>query len=208
MQRHNQLRRGDNRVRSALRHRRMAAFAGQGNFKRVERGHHRPAADRHLAQRHTRPVVQRVNGIHREALKQPLLYHFPRAAQVLLGGLENKVHGTAKAAGLRQMRRCRQQNRAMTIMAAGVHHARIARFIADIALLGDRQRVHIGPQANHRTGAVLQGRDHAGTRQPAMHLEAKRREQFSHPTRGLLFLIPQLRASMKITSPANGLGDQ
>jgi hypothetical protein len=59
------------------------------------------------------------------------------------------------------------------VVAAGVHHARIARFIVDIALLGDRQRIHIGPQANYRTRAVLQGRDHAGTRQTAMHLKAK-----------------------------------
>ena len=138
MQRHNQLRRGDNRVRPALRHRRMAALAGQGNFKRIERGHHRPAADRHLAQRHTRPVVQRVNGIHREARKQPLFHHLTRAAQVLLSGLENKVNGAAKAAGLRQMRRCRQQHCAMAVVAAGVHHARITRFIVDVALLGDR----------------------------------------------------------------------
>ena len=79
------------------------------------------------------------------------------------------MHGAAKAAGLCQMRRRRQQHRAVTIVAAGVHHARISRFIADAAQLVYRQRIHIGPQANYRTRAVLQRRD----RQPAMHLKAK-----------------------------------
>jgi hypothetical protein len=72
----------------------------------------------------------------------------------------------------------------MAIVAAGVHHARIARLIADVAQLGDRQRVHIGAQADNRPGAVLQRRHHAGACQPAMHLQAKRGQQFSDAARG------------------------
>ena len=57
LQRHNQLRRSDDRIGPALRHRRMAAFAAQGDLEGVEGGHHRAIAERHFAKRDPRPVM-------------------------------------------------------------------------------------------------------------------------------------------------------
>ena len=84
------------------------------------------------------------------------------------------MHRPAKAAGLRQMRGGGQQHSGMTIVAAGVHHARITGLVADVTQFSNRQRVHIGAQADNRPGAVLQGGHHPGPCQPAMHLQAKR----------------------------------
>ena len=186
----------------------MTALSAQGDLEGVEGGHHRAIAERHFAKRDPRPVMQRVDGVHREALEQPLFHHFARAAEVLFRRLENKVDGAAELTGLRQMGGGRQQHRGVAIVAAGVHDPGAARTVADAPQLGDRQGVHIGAQADNRPGAVLQRRHDAGAGQPAMHLQPKRGQQLRNAARGLLLLISELRRGVKFTSPANGFGDQ
>ena len=114
--------------------------------------------------------MQRIDRIHREALKQTLFHHFARAAQILLGGLKDKVHRAAKATRGRQLQRCRQQYRGMAVVAAGVHHALTRRAPLRVAFFGDGQGVHIGAQSDNRAVAVAQRADHASACQPAMHL--------------------------------------
>ena len=91
-----------------------------------------------MPQRQTWPVVQRVNSVHREALEQPLFHHFARAAEVLLRGLKDKMHGAAKVAGLRKVRGGGQQHGGVAVMAAGMHHASTTRTIFHRPLFSDR----------------------------------------------------------------------
>ncbi len=46
-------------------------------------------------------------------------------------------------------------------MAAGMHHAGIARGIVHARLFGDRQGVHVGAQPDHAAAAIAPAPDHA-----------------------------------------------
>ena len=58
-----------NWVGHKLRHATVAAFALNGDFHAIRRGHHRAIAHSHLSVRHPRRVVQRVKRIYRKARK-------------------------------------------------------------------------------------------------------------------------------------------
>ncbi|MNW13940.1 hypothetical protein D3C71_2120280 [compost metagenome] len=60
-------------------------------------------------------------------------------------------------------------------MAAGVHHPRPGGAVRRIAEFGHGQRIHIGPQADGRAGAVFQRADHACSGQTPVNLQAHRR---------------------------------
>ncbi|MNP54175.1 hypothetical protein D3C76_1487100 [compost metagenome] len=80
--------------------------------------------------------------------------------------------------------------------------------VAALAQLLDRQRVHVGADADTGAFAVAQGTDHAGTAQAAMHLDAEAGQQLGDLVAGLHFLKAQLRRRVELTPPAGGVFDQ
>ena len=84
----------------------------------------------------------------REALEQALLDHHPAARLHLLGGLEDEVDGAGEVAGLGEVARGAEQHRGVAVVAAGVHPARVPRGVGQAGRLLDRQRVHVGAQAD------------------------------------------------------------
>ncbi|RMS49193.1 hypothetical protein ALP66_03815 [Pseudomonas amygdali pv. photiniae] len=186
----------------------MAALASQGDFEGVQRCHHRPWIDHHLASRHARPVVQTVDRFHRKALEQTVFDHPLRAAEVFLGRLKDKMHCASKPAGFRQVPGGGQQNCRMAIVSAGMHAALMGRLVHAVAQLLNRQSVHVGTNADGRAVAIAQGADHASTAQTAVHLNAEATQQISHLVRGFQLLKPQLRRSVDRAAPDSCFVDQ
>src|SRR6476661_6365853 len=65
------------------------------------------------------------------------------AAQCLLGGREDEVHGAFEIAGLRQVLRGAQQHGGVAVMAAGMHLAVVGGAVGERVALLDRQRIHV-----------------------------------------------------------------
>ena len=95
---------------------------------------------------------------------------------------------------LRQQRRGAEQRRGVAVMAAGVHHAGIGGGVGDAGGLGDRQRVHVGTQADAAIGCRRGDRRHH-----AMAADAgdEAHAKFAQPSLdeggGLLFVQRQFR---------------
>ena len=108
-----------------------------------------------------------------------------------------------------RFRRAQQHGR-MSVMAAGVHHARVLRPVGLIARLLDPERVHIRPE---RDGAVPlprpHGRHDAGAADALGDLfDAERPQLLGHEGRCLSFLEAELGMLMQMPAPADHLGMQ
>ena len=66
-----------------------------------------------------------------------------------------------------------QQNGAVTVVPAGVHHARGGGAPFSVAFFRNRQRIHIRTQPDNRAGTVFQRAEHAGARQTTKHLQSR-----------------------------------
>ena len=78
------------------------------------------------------------------------MHHDLTAAAVFFGGLEQQRHPAGEFAGFGQILGRTQQHGHMAVMAAGVHLAGDGRGMLGPGQLFDRQRVHIGAQADGR----------------------------------------------------------
>ncbi len=127
-----------------------------------------------MAERQAGLVVQGEDGVAGEPLEQPLLHHHAAAALALLGGLEDEVDGALEVAGLRQVLRGAQQHGGVAVMAAGMHLAVVGGAMGERVALLDRQRIHVGAEAD-AAGRVAapDGADDAGLGEAAMHLAAE-----------------------------------
>ena len=95
----------------------------------------------------------------------------------------------------------------MAVMAAGMHLPDMLRDMGEAVLLLDRQRIHIGAQANGaRRIAAPERADHAGPGQAAMHLAAEFGELGGHDLGGAVFLVGQLRMGMDVAADLGQLG--
>ena len=92
-------------------------------------------------------------------------------------------------------------------MAAGVHLAGHARSIGPIGRLVDRQRVHVGAQADQIAAATgPQHPDHAGLGQPRVHLvEAKAAQLVSDEGGRSHFLETEFGMRVQIPTPSRHL---
>ena len=94
--------------------------------------------------------------------EQTVLDHPHRTALVLLRGLEDQVHGAVEIPRFGEIAREPQQHRGVAVMAAGMHLAGIFRGIGKVRLLLDRQRIHVGADADGAARrAVAEGADDA-----------------------------------------------
>ena len=81
-------------------------------------------------------------------VEQAVLDHLARAAAAFFGRLEDQVDGAVVVAVLREVLGGGQQHRGVAVVAAGVHLAGVRALVREGVVLGDRQRVHVGAQAD------------------------------------------------------------
>ncbi len=142
------LHRHHHRIDAAVRLRRVRAFALHHDAELVTGRHHRPRDHAEAARRQAWPVMHAVDRLHRELLEQAVFHHAARAGAAFFGRLENQVDGAVKVAMTRQIVRCAQQHRRMTVMAACMHLAGVARRMVKCVEFLHRQRIHVGAQAD------------------------------------------------------------
>ena len=130
---------------------------------------------------------------HGNLLEQSVFEHFLRAGLALFGRLENQIQRAVEALVLREMFGGGQQHRRMAVVAACVHLAGHRARIRQAGGLVNRQRVHVGAQAQ-LAGAVaeLELADHARLTEPAMHRVAPLLQAFGNQVAGREFLVGQL----------------
>ena len=156
---------------------------------------------------HARPVVNAEDGLHRELLEQAVLHHLARAAAAFFGRLEHQVDGAVEIAVPEQVARRGQQHCGMPVMAAGVHLAGVRAGMGEVVVLGHRQRVDVGAQADGPAGvAVLDDADHAGLAQAAVDRDAPVGQRLGDDIGGALFLKAQFRVGMDVASDGGDAG--
>ena len=110
-----------------------------------------------MADRHARHVVHAVDLLDAEALHQAVLDHRVAAAAAFLGRLEDHHRRAVEIARLGEIFRGAQQHGGVPVMAAGMHLAGDLGRVGHVGRLLDRQRVHVGAQADHLPRAVSRG---------------------------------------------------
>ena len=202
--------RDQHRIDPDLRQRGMAALAGHGDLEFVGCRHQPALADREMTERNARHIVQPIEFLNLPALDQPVIEHRLRAGLAFLGGLEDDDGGAVEIARLGQVSGRAEQHRAVPVMAAGMHPPRHGRGIGQPGRLGHRQRVHIGAQRDHPTGAVAAPPDHADDAGPADAfgdlVQPEVAQQPGHPRGGAMHVELQFRMGVEIVPPGGDLG--
>jgi len=137
----------------------MAADATESHGPGIGRGQHRADAGAEGRGRHTRRVVQPVDGVAGETLEQPVLQHRDGAAASLFGRLEDQHHRPAEVGIGGEIAGGSQQHGGVPVMTAGVHLAGIGRGVGDARLLFQRQAIHVGTQADRALPGPLAADD-------------------------------------------------
>ena len=212
LQRDDNLGGDQNRIHAIMRFRGMAALAGHGDVELIRRRHHRAGPDRECADRDARHIVHPVDFLNGETLHQPVPDHLAPAAAAFLGGLEDHHGGAVEIPRLGQVFGGAQKHGGMAVMAAGMHLARHFRRIGQPGLFDDRQRVHVGAQADHPALAVAAPPDHAdnaGAADPFHHLIAAEVAQKGGDLRGgAMHLEEKFRVFVEIAAPGGDFGLQ
>ena len=113
-----------------------------------------------------------------ETVHQAVLDHGSRARAALFRRLEDHHRVAGKIAGFSEIAGGAQEHRGMAVVAAGVHQAGGLGSIREVGLLLDRQRIHVGAQADHLDIALAGGllalddADYAGPPQAGRDLVA------------------------------------
>ena len=167
----------------------------------VAAGHRKARHHQELARRLAGRVVHAEHRLAGEQLEEAVLEHAPRAGLAFFGRLEHQVQVAVEIARRRQVARRRQQHRGVAVVAAGVHRAQHLAGPGLAAGLGDRQRVHVGAQADvPARRAQAQRADHAGAAQAAVHLVAPALQPLGHQVGGGMLLIGHLRVGMDLAA--------
>jgi hypothetical protein len=183
----------------------VSAFAFDRDFQRVARCVHRPRAKAELPRGMTRAEMQSVRALDAEALEHAVLDHRLRAALAFFGGLKQEDNGARNLGASRHHDLGRtEQNRNVSVVSAGMHHARRCGLVGDVVFLFDRQRVHIGAQHDRVTRSLAaHDADNAGFADPGMHFTAEIAQAVGdHRCRAML-VKPELRVHMQVTPRRN-----
>ena len=97
-----------------------------------------------------------------------------------------------------------QQHGGMGIVPAGVHQAGCARFIRHIVRFLNRQRIHIGADADRRA-PFADARHHAGFSHADFNLDAHFAQRIRHQPRRPLLLEAELGMHVNIAPPGDQL---
>ena len=187
-----------------MRPRRVAAFAFELDLDVVGRRHHRARADGELAERNARIIVHAVDFVDAEAADQAVLDHRRGAGAALLGRLENHHGGAGEIARLGEIFGGAEQHRGVAVMAAGVHLARHRRFVRQAGFFLERQRIHVGAQADDLVAglAAADDADDAGAADAGDHLvAAEALELVGDRRRGAVHVVVQFRMGVNIPPP-------
>ena len=148
-----------------------------------------------------------------EAIHQPVVDHRLGAGTALLRRLKNHHCVAGEIAGLGEIACRAEQHRGVTVMAAGMHLARRLGGVGQIGLFLDRQRIHVGAQADHLDVAIalrlaaLDDADHPGAAKTGGDFVAA---EFTEPVRheccSAMHVVEQLRVLMDITAPGLNIG--
>jgi hypothetical protein len=196
----------DDGIARQMRHAGVAGIALDGDRDAPAGRHHRAVVDRDRAGGEARPVVEAEDPAHRKALEQAGRDHRARAAIAFLGGLEDEIDRAAPAGVGREQGGGPEQRGRVPVMAAGVHDALMARGIRQAGVLGDRQRVHVGAQADARLrGPARQRGDDAMAADARLEGNAELSELVLHEGGGDLFLQGQFRMRMQMPAPRRQL---
>jgi hypothetical protein len=156
-----------------MRRRRVAARAADGDREAVPGGVQRPRPEVDRPGRVARGDVDRERASHRPEpavgrdLEQALLEHEPRAMPAFLPGLEGEEDASRQpGAPFHQESRGAQQHRDVRVVPAGVHRAVDLRHEVEPGRLLDRQRVHVGPEEDRRSGRAAVDQRSDGLSEP------------------------------------------
>ena len=183
----------------------VRAASRDGDVEERAAGHHRPRPDGEFPERQARRVVHAEHAVAGEALEQAVAEHRLGAAQSLLGRLEDEMHGAVEVARRGEVARRAQQHGGVPVVAAGVHLAGVARLVGQVGGLLDRQRVHVGAQADGRAVAGLQHPDHSRLADVAMHGAAEFGELAGDELGGAVLLEAELGMRMQVLPPRRHL---
>ncbi len=195
----------------------VAAPTVQGDPEHVGAGHRRARALQDPPRRSRRGVLPEGDVRGAETLEEVVVDHRLGAAADLLGGLEHRQQPTRPlAASGQQLVGGTQQPGDMQVVPArvgdtdvvaiGIGAPRRAR-VGEPGLLGDGQRVHVGPAQHGRTVAVLEHPDHPGASHVAGHGEAERLEPVGHDPGGAVLLERQLGVGVQVLVQGPQLGE-
>ena len=204
LQRHDQMPHGDDRIARQIGLGGMAGRAVQRDHEAPGLGHDRPVMHGDRAGLEPRPVVEAEDALHREALEQPVGDHRARAGAVLLRRLEQQLHRAAPALVGSQERGRAEQRDGVAVMAAGMHDLRRGRGIGAASFAScDRQRIHVGAQADRTVrAAAAQRRDHAMAADAGGEGHAELRQLLADEGAGLLLLQRQFGIGVEMAAPA------
>ena len=206
LQRHHDARGGHHRVDRGLRHRAVAALAAHLDDHAVGARHREARHGDELALGLARHVVHAEHRLAGEELQEAVVEHALGAGQAFFGRLEHQVQVAVEAARRGQVARRGQQHRGVAVVAAGVHLAEHLARPRLAAGLGDRQRVHVGAQADVAVGrAGAQRADHAGAAQAAMHLVAPALQSLGHQVGGGVLFVGELRIRVDLAPDGDHL---
>ena len=143
--------------------------------------------------------------IHRKPLEQAVPDHPVAAAFLvarLLGRLEDEAAGAVEAPVPRQVLCGAQQHGRVAVMAARVHLAVVLRAMREVVRLLQKQRVHIGPEADRPpAGAARQRADHTGAGKAPVDVEPEARQLLGDEVRGAVLLEGGLGMRVQVASP-------
>ena len=148
--------------------------------------------------------MHREDRVARVLVEEAVLHHPQRAAAALLGRLEDQVERAGEAAAVREMVRRGEQHRRVAVVAAGVHHALVAAGVGKAGLFVDRQRVHVGAQAELALAvAAPKASDDARAAESAFDLVAPFAELGRHQFRGAVLVESQFGVVVDVTTQAD-----
>jgi len=170
-------------------------------------GHHHLGVVAHFPRLYRWPVVIAEHDVHLRIVQRALGDHRLRAGERFLRRLEDQLHATAQLAfHLRERGRHAERDHRVHVVTAGVHLPRHLGGERHTALLEDRQRVHVGADADR--GAGLRAVDHgddARLADAAAVLDAEFVEKAAHRFRGLVLLEGKLGMLMQLAAQCHEL---
>ncbi len=195
-----------------MRIRTVAAGAGDPAFEAIDGGGAAAATQLDRTCGCGRIDVQRDRMI--DAVERAIIDHhrcaaLMLAASTLLSGLKQEAYLATQLAarkfGLKQMRDT-QQDRGVRIVTTGVHRTSRLGSERDIDILDNRQRVHVGANADHWPIAIADFTDHAGDADTGTNLDtANFAQRIGHQLRGANFLKCQLGMRVDLAAEPNDL---
>jgi hypothetical protein len=153
--------------------------------------------------------VHAVDFVDAEAGHHAVVDHGFATGTAFFRRLENHHRGAVEIPRFGEIARRAQQHGGVAVMAAGMHLARRLGFIRQVVGLIDRQRVHVGAQADglsRRAFAAADDADHAGAADARHHLvAAERLELVGDRGRRAMHVVHEFRMGMQVMPPVGDL---